>query len=90
MRGGHLGDYQFMIKVEDEYRARRELEAELEKSTYSLEGYLGYLCLHVVTLFARSEIVPRSSLLGYRHPLSAPQASLTHELFGHGLSVALQ
>ncbi|KAG9220011.1 hypothetical protein CCMSSC00406_0006924 [Pleurotus cornucopiae] len=33
-----LDDYHLVIKADEEYRIRRELEAELEKNTYSLEG----------------------------------------------------
>ncbi|KIK42884.1 hypothetical protein CY34DRAFT_82827, partial [Suillus luteus UH-Slu-Lm8-n1] len=32
-----LDDYHLVIKADEEYRVRRELEAELEKNTYSLE-----------------------------------------------------
>ncbi|RDX49437.1 hypothetical protein OH76DRAFT_1350626 [Lentinus brumalis] len=32
-----LDDFHVVIKADDEYRVRRELEAELEKNTYSLE-----------------------------------------------------
>ncbi|KAI0644009.1 transcription factor TFIIH complex subunit Tfb5-domain-containing protein [Trametes meyenii] len=32
-----LDDYHVVIKADEEYRVRRELEAELEKNTYSLE-----------------------------------------------------
>ncbi|KDR79147.1 hypothetical protein GALMADRAFT_63021, partial [Galerina marginata CBS 339.88] len=33
-----LDEYHIVIKAEEEYRVRRELEAELEKNTYSLES----------------------------------------------------
>ncbi|KAF8201157.1 hypothetical protein K438DRAFT_1581968 [Mycena galopus ATCC 62051] len=33
-----LDDYHLLIKADDEYRVRRELEIELEKNTYSLEA----------------------------------------------------
>ncbi|EAU86950.1 hypothetical protein CC1G_09807 [Coprinopsis cinerea okayama7 len=33
-----LDDYHLVIKADDEMRVRRELEAELEKNTYSLDG----------------------------------------------------
>ncbi|KAI9057712.1 nucleotide excision repair TFIIH subunit [Trametes sanguinea] len=32
-----LDDYHVVIKADQEYRVRRELELELEKNTYSLE-----------------------------------------------------
>ncbi|KAH9855462.1 nucleotide excision repair TFIIH subunit [Lenzites betulinus] len=32
-----LDDYHVVIKADEEYRVRRELEVELEKNTYSLE-----------------------------------------------------
>ncbi|OSC98878.1 hypothetical protein PYCCODRAFT_1374376, partial [Trametes coccinea BRFM310] len=32
-----LDDYHVVIKADQEYRVRRELEQELEKNTYSLE-----------------------------------------------------
>ncbi|KAJ7621196.1 hypothetical protein FB45DRAFT_700539, partial [Roridomyces roridus] len=32
-----LDDYHLVIKADEEYRIRRELEIELEKNTYSLE-----------------------------------------------------
>ncbi|KAJ7750459.1 hypothetical protein DFH07DRAFT_746196 [Mycena maculata] len=32
-----LDDYHLVIKADEEYRVRRELEIELEKNTYSLE-----------------------------------------------------
>ncbi|EJF61610.1 hypothetical protein DICSQDRAFT_60258, partial [Dichomitus squalens LYAD-421 SS1] len=32
-----LDDNHLVIKADEEYRVRRELEAELEKNTYSLE-----------------------------------------------------
>ncbi|KIM43699.1 hypothetical protein M413DRAFT_387023 [Hebeloma cylindrosporum] len=32
-----LDEYHLVIKAEQEYRVRKELEAELEKNTYSLE-----------------------------------------------------
>ncbi|EIW56180.1 uncharacterized protein TRAVEDRAFT_129985, partial [Trametes versicolor FP-101664 SS1] len=32
-----LDDFHVVIKADEEYRVRRELEAELEKNTYSLE-----------------------------------------------------
>ncbi|KAH9896473.1 nucleotide excision repair TFIIH subunit [Cubamyces sp. BRFM 1775] len=32
-----LDDHHVVIKADEEYRVRRELEAELEKNTYSLE-----------------------------------------------------
>ncbi|KAF8234538.1 hypothetical protein L208DRAFT_1261342, partial [Tricholoma matsutake] len=32
-----LDDYHLVIKGDEEYRVRQELEAELEKNTYSLE-----------------------------------------------------
>ncbi|EGN94352.1 hypothetical protein SERLA73DRAFT_62544 [Serpula lacrymans var. lacrymans S7.3] len=32
-----LDDNHILIKADEEYRVRRELEAELEKNTYSLE-----------------------------------------------------
>jgi len=32
-----LDDYHLVIKADEEYRVRSELEAELEKNTYSLE-----------------------------------------------------
>ncbi|KAF7377650.1 RNA polymerase II transcription factor B subunit 5 [Mycena sanguinolenta] len=33
-----LDDYHLVIKADEEYRIRRELEVELEKNTYSLES----------------------------------------------------
>ncbi|KAI0691128.1 hypothetical protein BC835DRAFT_1279742, partial [Cytidiella melzeri] len=33
-----LDDHSVVIKADEEWRVRRELEAELEKNTYSLEG----------------------------------------------------
>jgi len=33
-----LDDFHLLIKVDEEYRVRRQLETELEKNTYSLEG----------------------------------------------------
>ncbi|TFK47273.1 nucleotide excision repair TFIIH subunit [Heliocybe sulcata] len=33
-----LDDHHLVIKADEEYRVRKELEAELEKNTYSLEG----------------------------------------------------
>ncbi|KAF4610033.1 hypothetical protein D9613_010644 [Agrocybe pediades] len=33
-----LDDHHLVIKAEQEYRIRKELEAELEKNTYSLES----------------------------------------------------
>ncbi|EIN05464.1 nucleotide excision repair TFIIH subunit [Punctularia strigosozonata HHB-11173 SS5] len=33
-----LDDFHVVIKADEEYRVRRELETELEKNTYSLEG----------------------------------------------------
>ncbi|KAF8956597.1 hypothetical protein BDZ97DRAFT_1671426 [Flammula alnicola] len=33
-----LDDHHLVIKAEQEYRVRKELEAELEKNTYSLES----------------------------------------------------
>ncbi|KAJ7067166.1 TFIIH subunit TTDA/Tfb5 [Mycena amicta] len=33
-----LDDYHVVIKADDEYRVRKELEVELEKNTYSLES----------------------------------------------------
>ncbi|KAJ8517011.1 hypothetical protein ONZ45_g3374 [Pleurotus djamor] len=33
-----LDDYHLVIKADEEYRVRRDLETELEKNTYSLEG----------------------------------------------------
>ncbi|KAF8066755.1 hypothetical protein FPV67DRAFT_1416739 [Lyophyllum atratum] len=33
-----LDDHHLVIKADDEYRVRKELEAELEKNTYSLEA----------------------------------------------------
>ncbi|KAJ7773496.1 hypothetical protein B0H14DRAFT_2401982, partial [Mycena olivaceomarginata] len=33
-----LDDYHLVIKADEEYRVRRELEVELEKNTYSLEA----------------------------------------------------
>ncbi|KAF7369072.1 DNA-directed RNA polymerase subunit [Mycena venus] len=33
-----LDDYHLVIKADEEYRVRRELEIELEKNTYSLEA----------------------------------------------------
>ncbi|TFK69982.1 nucleotide excision repair TFIIH subunit [Pluteus cervinus] len=33
-----LDDHHVVIKADDEYRVRKELEVELEKNTYSLEG----------------------------------------------------
>ncbi|KAF8347539.1 TFIIH subunit TTDA/Tfb5 [Amanita rubescens] len=32
-----LDDYHLVIKADDEWRVRKELETELEKNTYSLE-----------------------------------------------------
>ncbi|KAF9451574.1 nucleotide excision repair, TFIIH, subunit [Macrolepiota fuliginosa MF-IS2] len=32
-----LDDHHLVIKADEEYRVRRELEAELEKNTYSLD-----------------------------------------------------
>ncbi|KAJ7198746.1 TFIIH subunit TTDA/Tfb5 [Mycena pura] len=32
-----LDDYHLVIKADEEWRVRRELEVELEKNTYSLE-----------------------------------------------------
>ncbi|KAF8154591.1 nucleotide excision repair TFIIH subunit [Crassisporium funariophilum] len=32
-----LDDHHLVIKADEEYRVRRELESELEKNTYSLE-----------------------------------------------------
>ncbi|KIM80103.1 hypothetical protein PILCRDRAFT_73372, partial [Piloderma croceum F 1598] len=32
-----LDDYHVVIKADEEYRVRSELDAELEKNTYSLE-----------------------------------------------------
>ncbi|KZP18527.1 nucleotide excision repair, TFIIH, subunit [Athelia psychrophila] len=32
-----LDDYHLIIKADDEYRVRSELDTELEKNTYSLE-----------------------------------------------------
>ncbi|TFK37122.1 TFIIH subunit TTDA/Tfb5 [Crucibulum laeve] len=32
-----LDDHHLVIKADEEYRVRKELEAELEKNTYSLE-----------------------------------------------------
>ncbi|KAJ2912743.1 hypothetical protein MD484_g7679, partial [Candolleomyces efflorescens] len=32
-----LDDYHIVIKVDDEYRVRKELDIELEKNTYSQE-----------------------------------------------------
>ncbi|KAM5543919.1 hypothetical protein V8D89_002536 [Ganoderma adspersum] len=32
-----LDDHHIVIKADEEYRVRRQLEAELEKNTYSLE-----------------------------------------------------
>ncbi|KAG9315319.1 nucleotide excision repair TFIIH subunit [Chiua virens] len=31
-------DYHLIIKADEEYRVRKELEAELEKNTYSLDA----------------------------------------------------
>ncbi|KAG9315343.1 transcription factor TFIIH complex subunit Tfb5-domain-containing protein [Chiua virens] len=33
-----LDDYHLIIKADEEYRARKELDTELEKNTYSLEA----------------------------------------------------
>ncbi|KAF8836481.1 nucleotide excision repair, TFIIH, subunit [Paxillus ammoniavirescens] len=33
-----VDDYHLVIKADEEYRVRRELEVELEKNTYSLEA----------------------------------------------------
>jgi len=33
-----LDEYHVVIKADEEYRVRRELDAELEKNTYSLEA----------------------------------------------------
>ncbi|KAF9240002.1 hypothetical protein BU15DRAFT_46131 [Melanogaster broomeanus] len=33
-----LDEYHLVIKADEEYRVRRELDAELEKNTYSLEA----------------------------------------------------
>ncbi|KAH7890422.1 hypothetical protein F5I97DRAFT_1798631, partial [Phlebopus sp. FC_14] len=33
-----LDDYHLVIKADEEYRVRKELEGELEKNTYSLEA----------------------------------------------------
>ncbi|KAG0697879.1 hypothetical protein DFH29DRAFT_811102 [Suillus ampliporus] len=33
-----LDDFHLVIKADEEFRVRRELEAELEKNTYSLEA----------------------------------------------------
>ncbi|KAL0953439.1 hypothetical protein HGRIS_014151 [Hohenbuehelia grisea] len=33
-----LDDFHLVIKADEEYRIRRELETELEKNTYSLEA----------------------------------------------------
>ncbi|KIK95020.1 hypothetical protein PAXRUDRAFT_141666, partial [Paxillus rubicundulus Ve08.2h10] len=33
-----VDEYHLVIKADEEYRVRRELEAELEKNTYSLEA----------------------------------------------------
>lgn len=33
-----LDDHHLVIKADEEYRVRKELEAELEKNTYSLEA----------------------------------------------------
>jgi len=33
-----LDDFHLIIKADEEYRVKRQLEAELEKNTYSLEG----------------------------------------------------
>jgi len=33
-----LDDYHLVIKADEEYRVRQELDAELEKNTYSLEA----------------------------------------------------
>jgi len=33
-----LDDFHLLIKADEEYRVRRQLETELEKNTYSLEG----------------------------------------------------
>jgi len=32
-----LDDYHLVIKADEEYRVRKDLEVELEKNTYSLE-----------------------------------------------------
>ncbi|KAF9465914.1 hypothetical protein BDZ94DRAFT_1159132, partial [Collybia nuda] len=32
-----LDDYHLVIKADEEYRVRKELETELEKNTYSLD-----------------------------------------------------
>jgi len=33
-----LDEFHLVIKADEEWRVRRELEAELEKNTYSLDG----------------------------------------------------
>jgi len=33
-----LDDFHLIIKADEEYRVKRQLDAELEKNTYSLEG----------------------------------------------------